>query len=281
MKKRNIMYIAISVVCIISIMLGVYYQIFSNKVIDENSINEDTNSLQNNNAQNPEDLLTEFNNLFTNTFYKQDYSTENIVKIAGLEQQDVIYTAYDIKQDKDGEYSIDVKLPVYNIAGDVPAEFNSRTQSIFANKTSSILLESLQYTIYNVEYVAYLNENVLSLVIKATLKEGNNPQRNIVQAYNYDIETKNRITLDEILEQNEIDKKEVNKKINNQVKEAKQQAESISGALGQTVYKRDLNNAMYLTENVSNFFIGEDGQIYIVYAYGNNNSTSEIDIIKL
>ena len=55
----------------------------------------------------------------------------------------------------------------------------------------------------------------------------------------------------------------------------------ISEATGQIVYKRDLNNAMYLTENATNFFLGKDGQIYIVYAYGNNNVTSEIDIIKL
>ena len=44
-------------------------------------------------------------------------------------------------------------------------------------------------------------------------------------------------------------------------------------------YKRDLNNAMYVTDNVTNFFMGKDGQIYIVYAYGNTNYTSETDVI--
>lgn len=38
---------------------------------------------------------------------------------------------------------------------------------------------------------------------------------------------------------------------------------------------------MYVTDNVNHFFVGLDGQIYIVYPYGNSNFTSEIDIIKV
>ena len=69
-----------------------------------------------------------------------------------------------------------------------------------------------------------------------------------------------------------------------QVNEANEQAEAISQALaatGQSVYKRDINNAMYVTDNVNHFFVGPDGQIYIIYPYGNANFTSEIDIIKI
>ena len=35
MNKRNIMYISISIICVISIILGVYYQMFADKVVDE------------------------------------------------------------------------------------------------------------------------------------------------------------------------------------------------------------------------------------------------------
>ena len=264
MNKRNIMYISISIICVISIIIGVYYQMFEGKVIDEGAVNEMANVIEEAEADDPEDLLEEFNELFDNKFYTQGYSINTITKIAGLENKNVIYTAYDIKKEDEEKYSIDIKLPVFNVTGDIPARFNSRTQSIFADKASSILTIGTKYTIYNIDYVAYLNENILSLTIKATLKEGNSAQRTIVQCYNYDIETNKSVTLDEILG-----------------KEAAKQAEIISEATGQIVYKRDLNNAMYLTENVSNFFIGKDGQIYIIYAYGNNNITSEIDIIKL
>lgn len=284
MKKRNIIYIVISLICVIAIILGVYYQMFADKVVSESDVNEvATNTIIDNNEEvdNPEDLLLEFNKLFTNDFHNQKYSTDNISKIEGLEEKDIIYTAYAIQENKEDRYNVDLKLPVFNIEGDIPADFNNTTQSIFVNKANSIFEGTSQYTIYNVEYVGYLNGNILSLVIKSTLKEGNSAQRIIVQTYNYNIETKKRVTLNEILEKEGIKQKDVNKKIEKQVKEASKQAQAISEATGQIVYKRDLNNAMYITDNVSTFFIGENGQIYILYPYGNNNVTSEIDIIKV
>lgn len=282
MEKRKIMYIVIIIVCIIAIILGVYYQIFADKVVTENKMSEPENIVEDNNADNPEDLLKEFNNLFNNTFNKQGYDTSDIKRFQSLESEDIVYKAYDVKQEVDGKYSLDIKLPAFNIDNqEVPAGYNSKTQSIFANKVTSIVTGANQYTIYNIDYVAYINDGILSLTIKSTLKEGNNPQRNIVLSYNYNIETGESVTLDEVLEKYNISKNEVNKKINTQVKEASKQAEKISEATGQNMYKRDLTNAMYLTENVNNFLVGKNGEIYIIYAYGNNSLTSEIDIIKI
>lgn len=281
MEKRKIMYIVIIIICVISIILGVYYQIFADKVVNEGKLNEIDNTIDNTEVDSPEDLLAEFNKLFTNNFNSQGYETNSIIKRTGLEEEDIIYTQYDIKEEKENEYSVDLKLPVFNISGDIPAEYNHITQSIFVNKANAIFTGPKQYTIYGVEYVAYLNDNILSLALKSTLKEGNSAQRIIVQTYNYNIETGEKVTLNEVLEKYEISYKDVNNKIDAQVKEANRQAELISEATGQSVYKRDLTNAMYLTENVSNFFIGKDGTIYIIYAYGNNSITSEIDIIKI
>lgn len=285
MKSRNIMYIVISVICIIAIILGVYYQMFSKKVVKESKVNEVTNNIEDEpDVDNPENLLLEFNKLFKNNIYTQGYSTAGVTKLKGQEEKDIIYSAYNVQEDIENKYSVDLKIPVFNIQSDVADEYNSTTQSIFADKASNIFMnvDNLKrYTIYNVEYVAYLNENILSLVIKSILKEGNSAQRVIVQTYNYDIQTNKKVTLNEVLEKQNMKIKDVNKKIERQVKEATKQAEEIAQATGQIVYKRDINNAMYITDNVSNFFIGEDGQIYIIYAYGNNNVTSEIDIIKL
>lgn len=282
MEKRKIMYIVITIVCIIAIILGVYYQIFADKIVTENMVSEPENIVEDNNADDPEDLLKEFNNLFNNTFNKQGYDTSSIKRFQSLENEDIVYKAYDIQNEEDGKYSIDIKLPAFNIDNqEIPAGYNSKTQSIFANKVTSIVTGANQYTIYNIDYVAYINDGILSVVIKSTLKEGNSPQRNIVLSYNYNIETGESVTLDEVLEKYNISKNEVNKKINTQIKEASKQAEKISEATGQNMYKRDLSNAMYLTENVSNFLVGKDGSIYIIYAYGNNSLTSEMDIIKI
>jgi len=155
------------------------------------------------------------------------------------------------------------------------------TQAIFANKASEVLNNPEFYTIYNVDYIAYINDNILSLVIKSTLKEGANAQRVIVQTYNYDLQTGQKANLNSILESKTVNKQEINQKIERQVSYAATQAELISQATSQAVYKRDLNNAMYLIDNVNSFFIGEGGKIYIVYAYGNSNFTSEIDIIEI
>ncbi len=284
MKKRNILYIAISAICVIAIIVGVYAQVFGDKPKQNTIKNEVINTGDDDTATDPEVLKQEFNSLFNNSFDDQGYDKTSIKKLAGYEDQDVIYAVYRIKEEKDEKYSVNINIPVFNVDGEVASEFNATTQSIFANKAGNVLSNSQSYTIYDVEYVGYLNENILSLVIKSTLKEGNNPQRVIVQTYNYDITTGKKLTLNEVLEAKGISEKEVNKKIERQVTEANKNAEALSEALvgaGQTIYKRDVNNAMYVTDNVNHFFVGLDGQIYIVYPYGNSNFTSEMDIIKV
>jgi len=288
MTKRYLIYTVISIICVIAIFMGVYYQLFGENTKSNVPNNEIANNKPNSEETiDLEALKEEFESLFNNEFNNQGYDINEVEKISGLQDKDIIYTAYDIEEEKDEEnkkYNIDIKLPVFNVKGDVAAEFNKTTQSIFADKANDILTKSEKHTIYNMQYVAYLNENILSLVIKSTLKEGNNPQRMIVQTYNYNIETGEKVTLNEVLESKSIDLKEVNQKIEKQIKEANKQAQAISEALsqlGQSVYMRDLDNAMYVTDNVTHFFIGLDGQIYIVYPYGNTNFTSEIDIIKV
>ena len=213
MKKRNILYIAISAICVIAIIVGVYAQVFGDKPKQNTIKNEVINTGDDDTATDPEVLKQEFNSLFNNSFDDQGYDKTSIKKLAGYEDQDVIYAVYRIKEEKDEKYSVNINIPVFNVDGEVASEFNATTQSIFANKAGNVLSNSQSYTIYDVEYVGYLNENILSLVIKSTLKEGNNPQRIIVQTYNYDITTGKKLTLNEVLEAKGISTKEVNKKI--------------------------------------------------------------------
>lgn len=285
MKKRNLLYIGIMIICIIAIIIGVYYQMFEGKVVSKKKVNsiinnDNTTSGDDSDVSENEAILTEFNDLFTSRFYSQRSDTTQIKKIEGLEEQDFVYS-YEMEDKKEGEYELNIKIPVINIAGDVANKFNNTTQSIFANKTNSILSGTDKYTIYSVQYVAYLNDEILSVVIKSTLKEGNNPQRIIIQTYNYNVQTKKEVTLNEVLEKYSIDTNTVNKKIDKQVKQAKKEADAITEATGEIMYDRDLNSAIYLTDNASNFLVGKNGQIYIIYAYGNSKMTSETDIIKV
>ena len=280
MKVRNLFYIFIIVVCIVAVILAVYYQFFENKVAKEKNVIEIENTIEEEQIDNPKDVLVEFNKLFTNGFYDQGNSKDNVKKYEGLEQYDIVYTLNDgIKESKDGEYDVNANLPIINIAA--AANLNDKTQNLFVDKLSNIFSGTTKYTVYNIDYVAYLNDNILSVVIKASLKEGNTAQKRMVQTYNYNIETNEEVSLNEILSQNNISTKTVNKKIEQQVEEASKQATTIAQATGQIIYKRDLTNSIYTTDKAENFFIGKNGQIYIVYAYGNKNQTTEIDIIKV
>lgn len=285
MKKNYIIYGIISIICIVAIVGGVIYQINLDKPLKpevvENEIQEDPVIET---SDSPQKYRDEFMSLFDNTFYNQGNDITNIKKINGLEEQEVIYAAYNIKEEQEGKYNVDINLPAFNVDSEDAASFNETTQKIFANKAGDVLFKSDKYTIYNVQYVAYLNEDILSLVIKSTLKEGDAKERLIVQTYNYDITTGKAITLNELLEKKGITQKEVNRKITQQVRQAAKETEEVAEQLanaGQTVYERDINNAMYVTDNVNQFFIGKDGQIYIIYPYGNTNLTSEIDVIKV
>ena len=48
--------------------------------------------------------------------------------------------------------------------------------------------------------------------------------------------------------------------------------------LGYDIYSRNLKDEIYKVENTSNYFWYEE-HLYLIYAYGNNNNTSEMDIV--
>ena len=50
---------------------------------------------------------------------------------------------------------------------------------------------------------------------------------------------------------------------------------------GYNVYERDLDSDIYDVTEVNNFIQGPNGELYIIYAYGNQAFTSEMDIIEI
>ena len=113
-----------------------------------------------------------------------------------------------------------------------------------------------------------------------TIKEGDNPQRIIVQTYNYDLETEKDVTVKEILDKREIDEAVVQNKIDKTIKKASEDAAKMAES-GYSVYQRDISNEMYKIENVKSFIQGPNGELYIVFPYGNNNFTSEMDVVEI
>ena len=271
---RYIIYTLIIAFCIVAIGIAVYAQFFIKEPIQDAYGN---NITAGGNIVTGQEINQSFLDLFTNELYS-NYDETNVNKIDS--SKELVYDFYSEKQNLEGKYSMDINIPVINIQSDIVTEYNNLTQSIFVDKINVILEGNSPYTVYNLDYTSYINNNILSLAIKATIKEGDNPQRIIVQTYNYNLETNSSVTLKDILEDRDIDEAVVQNRIKTVVENASNDANKMAES-GYSVYQRDVNDEMYLIENVANFIEGPNGELYIIFAYGNNNITSEMDIIEI
>ena len=113
-------------------------------------------------------------------------------------------------------------------------------------------------------------------------KKGSNPQRIIVQTYNYDIENDKMLDIEEIVAYKNLDKENVQKKIQEEIqaeiKEENKQMQNIKDQ-GYNLYVRDEKAEMYNVDKTPNFFLGKNNYLYLVYSYGNNEYTSKIDLV--
>lgn len=275
MKNQKLIFILIGVFCVFALAAGIYTQFFVEK--SSTNTQDPTNNINNDiKPKTQEEIKTQLSNLFTNELITNDYDLTNVQKRDA--SKDIVYSAYDIQKQEEN-YELDIHLPVINIKGNVPTEFNKITQSIFVNKASDIL--NNKYTekvIYSVDYISYINDNILSLVIKSTLKQGNNPQRVIIQTYNYNLSTGEKVELADVLTRNNIVQSDCQNTIQQVVTKAQEEAQVLVQS-GYTVYNRNLSDDMYKLANISTFFLGKNGELYIIFAYGNQNFTSEMDVV--
>ena len=275
-SKMKIFYISIIAICIISIMAALVIQI-----VKENEIPSGGNST----TKLPEltdDKISvykqQFNDIFEN---KVNYLENNSYKITKVKQdEEIVYLGYQTKENKVNDYELDVNIPYINIKNETVDEFNKQIKDIFEQKARSVLNSQNNNVIYTVDYSAYVTNNILSLVVRSTLKEGTNAQRDIVQTYNYDLTNHKKCTIDQMLELKGITKKEAGQKIKNEIKTVQQRVDELA-KLGYTIYTRDYTSDIYNINNATDFFIGNDNALYIIYAYGNLNHTSEMDIVVM
>ena len=274
MKNQKIIFILVGAFCVFALIAGIYTQFFVENKGSDYTKNPTDYISGDSKPKTQEEIKNQLKSLFTNDFINN--STYEVQK--ANDSKDIVYSAYDI-QKKEELYEVDIHLPVINISGDVPASFNKITQSVFADEASKIL--NKKYTekvIYDVNYISYINDNILSLAIKSTLKRGNNPQREIIQTYNYNLETGEKVELVDVLTKRNIVQSECQNKINQVVSKAQEEAQILVKS-GYQVYNRDLSNSIYQLSNISNFFLGSTGELYIIFAYGNQNFTAEMDVV--
>ena len=277
MKAPKTLYILISIFCVFAIIAGIYSQFFEKKANNGNLITGD-NKKNTITEESLDTIKEKFGQIFTNTINLNGFDDSNISKINS--EKAIVYTAYDVVKNETS-YEMNIKVPVVNIKNEVGNSFNTLTQSIFVNKANEIMSSTNQTskTIYRLEYSAYINDNILSVVIRSNLKEGTNAQRVMVQTYNYNLTTGQNVTLDDLIQKKSLDKNNVEKKIKAVITEADNQSKTIQNAGYSVDFSRDLSSGIYSVEKSTTFFLGEDEKLYIIYAYGNQNYTSEMDVV--
>ena len=269
-KRLKILYIGIISICVISIISAIVIQVVKDvqgaEVANLPQLTEDQKNKH----------KEEFYDIFKN---KVNYLDNNSYKILKLESnKEIIYTGYQNNDSKLNDYEMKVNIPYININNDIIEEFNTQIRDIFEKKAKTIINTQNNNVIYTVDYSAYISNNILSLVVRSTLKEGTNPQRDIIQTYNYDLTNQKEYTMDDILNAKGITKKEANQKIKEEIKSQQEKAEELE-KLGYTTYKRDYTSDIYNINNATEYFMGEDSALYVIYAYGNENNTNEMDVV--
>lgn len=270
---RTISFGAIIIVCIIAVVMALYMQ-FKGVIQGDPKVENPIGITEEN-----KELAKNFDKLFQN---KLDYQGSNVNTLGVTKKdasKDIIYTVVSTKRVSDNRYDIDLNIPLINILNNTSVEnFNKKIQSLFVDKANDIIQNATQNTIYNIDYMAYVNTNILSLIIRSTLKEGNNPQRVIIQTYNYNLSTNEEMVLEQILEIKGLTKANVESTIANQIKVANEEADKLK-RLGYNVYTRDLTSSIYKIDNTDNYILGPNNKLYVIYPYGNANNTDEMDVI--
>lgn len=276
-KRLKIFYISIIVICIIAIIAALVIQIAQEKKPYKPGNNTNTEL-----PELTDDKISVYKEQFYNLFEnKVNYLENNAYKINKInENEEIVYIGYQNKENKVNDYDLKVNIPYINIKDEEVDEFNKQIKETFEVKARNVLNSKNDNIIYTVDYSAYVSNNILSLVVRSTLKEGANPQRDIVQTYNYDLINHQKCTIDTMLDLKGITKKEASQKIKDEIKTVQERVDELA-KLGYTVYQRDYTSDIYNSNNVTEYFMGSNNALYIIFAYGNDNHTSEMDIVVM
>ena len=275
-KSQLIIYISVILVCIICVVVAFYVQFYAR--IDLGSFIGMGAESQYGNKTDEEivTLETGFNNLFINGIDNYDGENDNKKK-----EQDkaLIYTQYQKKESKLNSYNLEVNIPKINVDNEIVDKYNKEIQDTFETLSENVLKSENSNIMYNVDYVANVQDGILSVMIKASLKQGSSAQKIIIQTYNYDLRNNKEITLEEVLKIERLNKEDIQNRINTKIQQEAEKAKDLA-SMGYNIYERDVNSDIYKIENSTEFYLTPNA-LYIIYAYGNETDTSEMDMVIL
>ena len=275
-KGQIVLYVSIILVCIICVIVAFYVQFYA-RIDLASLVGMGSESAYGNKTE--EETLTlesEFNNLFVNGIVNDNGENNNKKQ---EQDKDLVHTGYQQKETKLNSYDLEVNIPHINVDNEITDGYNKEIEDIFLKLANNVLQTENSNIIYTVDYVANVQDGILSLMIRSNLKQGSNAQQVIIQTYNYDLRNNKEITLQEVLKIERLDEQDIQNRINTKVQEEEQKAKDLQ-SLGYNIYLRDTSSEIYNLENSTEFYLSGDA-LYIIYAYGNAAETSEMDLVIL
>lgn len=274
-KNKFLFFVVIALLCIMAISIGIYTQYFY-KYAETDPLMIGINTSSEKTAEELQLLEANFNALFTNSL---KVNSENVNVTAKLdESRDLVYTGYKLQNEDENYFSVNAIIPLLNINTEKAKEITKSIIAEFHDKANQVMRQQEVYTVYNVTYTAYINNDILSVVIKSSLREGEKAEKLSIKTYNYSLSAQRQVTLTELIELKEQTVDSVQSKIDSEIKTAYNNAKIIAAEYG-NLYERDLNSDMYKVENAVTYFLTDDGYVYVLYPYGNKDYTNEMDIV--
>lgn len=273
-RKYIIIYGIIIAFCIISLLIAFYVQFYARidiaKLI---GINQEERFGQKDEEE-IELLKTDFLKIFTNSIDNNE-GQNNGKKVDT--DKDLVYTQYEKKESKVNSYDLEIHIPRINIESEIVDGYNKEIEDVFANMARKVLQSENRNIIYTVEYTANVQDGILSVMIHSNFKEGTNAQKVIIRTYHYDLRNNKEVTLSDLLRFEQLDEQKIQNQINTEIETQQKKVEDLK-QLGYNIYNRDTKSDIYKIENTTEFYITND-VLYIIYAYGNESNTSEMDLV--
>ncbi|MCR5186607.1 MAG: hypothetical protein K6D97_05785 [Clostridia bacterium] len=277
-QKYHVFIAVIVALCIVAICIGIYVD----KYYKYSEIDPLMMGIRIGNKKSAEEIVTlkaSFNELFSNDVKStadedsEEYNFERINESLGS----IVYNAYDLQQDTDF-YNVDADIPQLNINAENAKKINQEIYETYY-KTAYIKMRNIEgMTVYNVKFAAFVNNTYLSLVIKSTLKEDSKPEKVMIKTYNYNMATDSLFTIEDLIKLKNETNESIQDTITKEIQTSDANAKILAKEYG-ALYTRNLESEIYKVKNTENFFLTQDGYVYIVYAYGNTDDTNEMDIV--
>lgn len=275
-KRGIITYSIIICICLIALLVAFYVQFY--KRIDIGRLVGINQELKFGNKSEEEvmDLESGFLQLFNNSIKYKDGINYNRKFESDKE---IVYTNYEKKESKINSYDLEVHIPKINILDDVVEKYNKEIEEVFTSFVDKITQSENKNVIYTVDYAANIQNDILSVMIYSNFKEGIKAQKVIVKTYNYDLRNNKELKLQEVLQFEQLDENKIQDMINKKIETEQKKVKDFE-KIGYNIYNRDIKDDMYKTENIEEFYMTEN-EIYIIFPYGNNAETSEMDLVIL